>query len=51
MWTDEEILTIIKIADMMWEHKIEAKIEELEQKHKDYKATIKTLKELLGDER
>ena len=28
---------------------IEAKIEELEQKHKDYKATIKTLKELLGE--
>ena len=50
MWTDDEILTIIKVADIMWEQKIKAKIQELEEKHKDYKATINVLEELLKGE-
>ena len=50
MWTDDEILTIIKTADMMWEQKIKAKIQELEEKNKDYKATINVSEELLKGE-
>ena len=50
MWTDEDILTITKVADMMWEQKIKAKMQELEEKHKDYKATINVLEELLKGE-
>lgn len=49
-WSDEEILTIAKVADMMWEYKIKAKIQELKEKHKDYKVTISVLKELLKGE-
>lgn len=51
MWTDDEVLTIVKTADMMWEHKIKAKIQELKEKHKDYKTTISVLEELLGDDK
>lgn len=51
MWTDDEILTIINMADLLWEHKIEAKIQELEETHKDYKVTINVLKELLDDKK
>ena len=50
LWTDDEILTIVKVADMMWEQKIKAKIQELEEKHKDCKTTINVLEELLKGE-
>ena len=49
-WNDEEILTITRVADMMWEYRIKAKIKELKENHKDYKTTIKILEELLKGE-
>ncbi len=56
MWTDEDMLKAIKVADMLWEQKIKAKIKELDTPHffeqfpEDRLAliTIDTLKELLG---
>ena len=48
-WTNEEVIKLLEVSDILWEGRIKSKINKLELKHKDYTATIKVLKDLLEE--